>query len=85
MFTHGIARASISVSFITLMTWLIVGIPKITGTHTAKIGQIQDYQHYLVLTIALDTLYLNLYDYIAHRAGKYVSQAYTGNSSTHEV
>ena len=36
-FAYGIAKASISAFLITLTTWPIVGIPKITGTLAAKL------------------------------------------------
>ena len=36
VFAHGIARASVSISFITLTTWLIMGVPRMTGTHATK-------------------------------------------------
>ena len=35
-FTHGIAKASISLSFMTFMMQLIVGVPKIMGSHSTN-------------------------------------------------
>ena len=49
------------------------------------VGQIQDFQGYLILIITLDSVHLNSYDDIAHRSGKHVSQAYTGDPSVYEV
>ena len=40
-FTQGVAKVSISFSFITFMRWLIVGVPKITGTRTTKFNKSQ--------------------------------------------
>ena len=37
-----------------------------------KVGEIWDYQGYLILIIALDSIYLNPYDDIAHRSGKHI-------------
>ena len=64
------------------MTWLIVGVPKIIGTLAANL-KIWDHQGYLILIIALDFIHLNPYDDVAHRSGKSIPYAYTGNSSTH--
>ena len=36
-FAHGIAKASISASLITLTTWPMVGVPRIMGTLVAKL------------------------------------------------
>ena len=49
----------------------------------SQIGQIQDYQGYLVLIVALDSSYLNPYDDVAKKSGKHILQAYTGDSSAH--
>ena len=46
-------------------------------------SQIQVHQGYLILIIALDSIHLNLYDDVAHRLGKHIPQAYTGDSSAH--
>ena len=37
-----------------------------------KVGQIWDHQGYLILIIALDSIYLNLYENVAHRSGKHI-------------
>ena len=58
-FTHGIAKASISLSFMTFMMWLIVVVPKIRGNPFCKLQFIWDYQGYLVFIIALDSIHLN--------------------------
>ena len=50
-----------------------------------KVGQIHDYEGYLILIISLDSIYLNPYDDIANRLSKGVSQACTDDSSTHKV
>ena len=36
VFAHGITKASISLSFMTFMMQHIVGVPKITGIHSAN-------------------------------------------------
>ena len=61
------------------------GGPQDHGDPIHKAGQIQDYQGYLILIIALDSIYLNLYDDIAYRLGKCIPQAYAGVSSAHKV
>ena len=50
-----------------------------------KVGQIQDYVDYLILIIALDTIYLNMYVDIANRLSEGVSQACADDSSAHKV
>ena len=35
-FAHCVTRASISLSFMTFTTWLIVGVPRIIETHAKK-------------------------------------------------
>ena len=80
-FTDGIARASISISFITFTTWLIVGVPQIIGICAAKIQQVQDYQGYLVLVVALGSFHLNQNDDVAKGSGVGISQTYTGYMS----
>ena len=50
-----------------------------------KVGQIRDYEGYLILIIALDSIYFNLYYDIANRLSDGVSQACADDSSTHEV
>ena len=42
---------------------------------SCKVGQIQDHKGYLTLIIALDSIYLNLYDDIAIRLSEGGSQA----------
>ena len=71
-------HAYLSLSLITFMMLLIMGVPRITGYPCHIIGQIWDYKGYLIFIIALDSIYLNLYDDVAHRSGKCVSHAYTG-------
>ena len=55
------------------------------GDPSCKVGQIWDYEGYLILLIALDSIYLNLYDDVANRLSEGVSQACTDNSSAREV
>ena len=55
------------------------------GDPSHKVGQIQDYEGYLILIIALDSIYLNPYDDIASRSSEGASQACADNSSTHKV
>ena len=50
-----------------------------------KAGQIWDYKGYLIPIIALDSIYLNLYDDVANRSSEGVSQACADDSSAHEV
>ena len=50
-----------------------------------KVGQIQDYKGYFILIIALDSIYLNLYDDLANRSSEGVSQACTDDSSAYKV
>ena len=40
----------------------IVGVPRINRDPSHEVGQIQDYEGYLILIIALDSIYLNPYD-----------------------
>ena len=61
---------------------LIVEVPRITGTHATKFD-IWEYQGYLVLIIALDSIHLNPYDDIAKRLGQHIPQGHTGNSSAY--
>ena len=63
----------------------IVRVPRITGTQSHKVGQTWDYEGYLILIIALVSIYLNPYDDIANRSSEGVSQACTDNSSAHKV
>ena len=55
------------------------------GDLSCEAGQIWDYQGYLILIIALDSVYLNPYDDVAHQSGKHIPQAYAGNLSAYEV
>ena len=55
------------------------------GDPSCEVGQIQDYKGYLILTTALDSIYLNPYDDIANKLSEGVSQACTDDSSAHEV
>ena len=50
-----------------------------------EVGQIPDYEGYLILIITLDSSYLNPYDDVASRSSEGVSQACTDDLSTHEV
>ena len=50
-----------------------------------KVGQIQDYEGYLILIIALDSISLNPYDDIANRLSEGVSQACADDSSAYKV
>ena len=55
------------------------------GDPSCKVGQIQDYEGYLILIIALDFMYLNPYEDIANRSSESVSQAYADDASAHKV
>ena len=55
------------------------------GDLSHEVGQIWDYEGYLVLIIALDSVYLNPYDDVANRSSEGVSQACADDSSAHEV
>ena len=55
------------------------------GDPSSKVGQIQDYQGYLILIIALDFIYLNLDDNRAIRLSECVSRAFADDSSAYEV
>ena len=48
-------------------------------------AQIQDYEGYLILIIALDSIYLNPYDDVTNRSSEGLSQASADDSSVHEV
>ena len=50
-----------------------------------KVGQIWDYEGYLILIIALDSIYLNLYYDVANRPSEGVSQACPDDSSAYKV
>ena len=50
-----------------------------------KVGQIWDYEGYLILIIGLDSIYLNPYDDVANRSSEGVSQACADDSSTHNL
>ena len=55
------------------------------GDPSCKVGQIWDYEGYLMLIITLDSIYLNPYDDVANGSSEGVSQACTDNSSAYEV
>ena len=55
------------------------------GDLQCKVGQIWDYKGYLILIIALDSIDLNPYDYVANRSSEGVSQACADDSSAHKV
>ena len=59
-FAHGMARASISASFITFTTRPMVGVPRMMGTLFAKWEKSWDDQGYLIFIIALNSVHLNL-------------------------
>ena len=82
MFAQGIAKALISVSFITLMMWLMVVVPRMTGIPAAKLDKSGIYQGYLVFIISLHSIYLNPNDNIAQRSSVGVTQPHTSNFST---
>ena len=50
-----------------------------------EVGQIWDYEGYLILIIALDSIYLDPYDDIANKLSEGISQACADDSSAHEV
>ena len=55
------------------------------GFQSHKVGQIQDYEGYLILIIALNSIYFNPYDDVANRSNEGVSKACTDELSTYEV
>ena len=55
------------------------------GDLNHNVGQIWDYEGYLILIIALDSIYLNPYDDVANRLIEGVSQACADYSSAYEV
>ena len=55
------------------------------GDLNCKVGQVWDYKGYLILIIALDSIYLSPYDDVANRLSESVSQACADDSSTYEV
>ena len=55
------------------------------GDPSHEVGQIQDYEGYLVFIIALDSIYLNPYDDVANSLSEDVSHACTDDSSAHKV
>ena len=61
------------------------GGPQDQGDLSHEAGQIWDYEGYLILIIAMDSIYLNPYDNIANRSSEGVSQACTDDSSAYEV
>ena len=67
--------------FITFMMWPIVGVPRITGTQAMKLDKSGDNEGYLILIIALGSIYLNSYNDIANWLSEDVSQACTDDSS----
>ena len=38
-FAHGVAKTSTSASLITLTTWLMVGVPKMTGIQAMELEE----------------------------------------------
>ena len=65
--------------------WLIVGVPRIMGGLSCQVGPIQDYKFFLILIIALDSIYLNMYNDIANWSCEVISQTFVGDSSAYEV
>ena len=55
------------------------------GDPSCEVGQIWNYEGYLVLIMALDSIYLNPYDDIANRSSEAVSQACIDDLSTYKV
>ena len=55
------------------------------GDLSYDVGQIWDYEGYLILIIALDSIYLNPYYDVSNRLSEGVSQACTDDSSTHNI
>ena len=55
------------------------------GDPSHEVGQIQDYEGYLILIIALDSIYLDLYDDIVNRSSEGVSQACADDSPAYKV
>ena len=55
------------------------------GEPSYKGGQVQDNEGYLILIIALNSIYLNPYDDIAYGSNEGVSQACTDDLSTYKV
>ena len=52
---------------------------------SCEVGEIQDYEGYPILIIALDSIYLNLYDNIVNMSSDGVSQACADDSSAYKV
>ena len=84
-FAQGIAKASISLSFITLMMQLMVGVPKLIGILSAKLDKSRITRGYLVFIIALDSIYLNPDNNVAQRLSVGITQTHAGNFCTYEV
>ena len=63
----------------------IVGGPRIMGDPSCKVGQIWDYEGYLFLIVALDSIYFNPHDDTAIRSSEGVSQACTDDLSAYEL
>ena len=55
------------------------------GDLSHKVGKIWNYEGYLILIMALDSIYLNLYDDVANRSSEGVCQACADDSSAYEV
>ena len=82
--TQGVASMSISFSFIIHNAACHGGLQD-HGDPSHEVGQIWDYKGCLILTIALDSIYLNPHDDVANRSSEGVSQAYTDDSSAYKV
>ena len=58
-----------------MMHGLLLGFQGLHGDLSCEVGQVWDNEGYLILIIALDSIYLNLYDDIANGLSEGVSQA----------
>ena len=58
-FAQGVTKMTISLSFVTFMMQLMVGVHKIMGILSTKFDKSSDYQGYLVFIVALDCIHLN--------------------------
>ena len=83
--TQGVASVSISLSFMTFMMLPIMGSSNDHWDSSCKIGQVWDNEGYLILIVALNSIYLNPYDDVAIRSSECPSQACTDNLSAYEV
>ena len=61
------------------MTWLMVGVPKITGILAAKLERSGITRGYLIFVIALNSIYLSLDYNIAQWSCVGIAQPYAGD------